>query len=242
MANVLTRRLTLAFVILLITVPLDAAILRALTLPTELERANHWAASLTEDQRIRYVTHGNIPLIYFQAVRRSLSASETAQLFVNKISSYRRDHAALSQDQEELLDRIVELMKSGQAYSVHSRTELTALAHEGLRLFPSEFDQRLLLLIGPPDNIVRTEPGVNRFAAWLLGIVPSRTARAVGAELTEGCACSLYSDYCGAGKHCCDGVACQESVFLPFPEPGEWIPGCGALQSYKCDGLCHAVM
>jgi len=243
MTRTLRNRLSFAVGVLALTVPADLIIARALTYPTMHDRAEHWVGSLSTEEKSDYLRNKSIPGVYYKLLKQSLTPDEAARVFVDKIAAFRRATPNLSRDQESYLQATVAFMQMGKAFGVGiDRTGVEALIKDGKRLFPKREDQSALFVLTPsPSSTKASEPGLNRTVAWLLRSLPSGTLFADTDEVW--CECSQTDDWCGSGKHCCDGQSCSPSVYNPGPcgfmlLGGCWQPGCGTLLYYQCTGMC----
>jgi hypothetical protein len=249
MAVSLKRKLWLAVVVLLVTVPIDTMVLFAFSRPTIGDRARHWAFALSDEERSELLRHARLPIAYYRAVKYTLGRTGATRLMLDKVADYRRQHPALPKEKDEFLTRWTNLLNANRVYGtapdVLTQEQLFTLAGEAKRLFPDMVDHAALFLMDQKrvDATGAAEPGLqNRLAAYLVQLFQSRSALAAEARDEAECSCSAApgQDYCDwfwhTGGHCCTGEACSPSVF--DYEDLEWVPACGTFGGYPCDGDC----
>jgi hypothetical protein len=212
-------------VAMVLTLPIETVLLRAIATPSSQAGVRAWVSSLSADylENAAAQIHA-YPLIYRKEILRGLGGAARARVWTRHIARYRDNHPGLSPAAGELLDEAVSLLTPEffSAPTSDQRAQAKRIGDQLVLLIGREEAEFLLYRLGPRDGtFASAEPLAERAVNWVRRMM---TAFANA----EDCDCS--SDWgCGMSATCRTSTSCA---------PDSSWPACGWLWNETCDGLC----
>lgn len=221
------RRLIVAAVALLLALPTETVLLKALTTPTQKQAAQQYVASLTPGQVAAAGSAiESYPVAYRRAIMTALPAQARAQVWQNHIAAYLSANPNMDPTAAAALQEAIDLISPdlfSRAPTAAERAEVHAIADQVSASLGKDVAINLLYNIGPADGtFASAEPLTDRIANFL------RRTLVVNALGGGDCECNT-----GWG---CDGAAsCSGSSGCSTIT--SW-PACGWLWDDPCNGSC----
>jgi len=221
------RRVLVCVVAMLLTLPIETILLRAISTPDSKQAVREWVAGLSADELDQAASQiESYPFGYRREIVRALSGGKRVAVWQRHIRTYRNSHPGLDVASVELLDAAVALLTPEffSAPTSAERAQAKAIGDQLTALIGRGEAEYVLYRLGPRDGTFASlEPLSERAANWVRRLV---TALADA----EDCDCS--SDWgCGGGAQCRTGTRCT---------PDESWPAGGGLWNETCDGICAA--
>ena len=219
------RRIVLCVVAMILTLPVETILLRAISTPSTLDGVRAWVAALAADQLEGAADQIQAyPFLYRREIARALPAPLRARMWTRHISAYKDTHPGLNPAAVELFDEALALVTPTFFTSPTSdeRAHAKKIGDELAGLIGREEAEFVLYRLGPRDGLFASRvPMTERAVNWVRRMI-------VVFANAEDCDCS--SDWgCGTSGNCRTGVGCT---------PDDSWPACGWLWSETCDGLC----
>lgn len=219
------RRIVMCVVAMILTLPIETILLRAISIPSSQDGVRAWVSYLGVD---RLNTAADkiqaYPFIYRKEILRALGAEVRAKVWARHIATYRDNHPGLSPAADELLDEAISLLTPEffSAPTSDDRARAKKIGDQLVLLIGREEAEYVLYRLGPRDGtFASAEPLAERAVNWV------RRALTAFAN-AEDCDCA--SDWgCGGAASCRTSTGCAPDA--------DW-PACGWLWNETCDGLC----
>lgn len=219
------RRVIVGAMALLLTLPAETILLKAISTPTQAQAAQAYAQSLSPAQlSTAAASIESYPVAYRRAIMTALPAPLQASTWQNHLEMYLSANPNLDAPTVQALQAAIALISPGlfsRAPTAAERTEIHAIAGQVTTSLGQATALNLLYNLGPADGtFVSAEPLTNKMAAFL-----SRTfiLRADSGN------CNCNSGW-GCGDSNCDSSSGCSTVT-------SW-PACGWLWEDPCDGSC----
>jgi hypothetical protein len=218
------RRIVLCVVAMVLTLPIETILLKAISNPTSREGARAWVNSLSADALLAAADEvESYPTLYRKEILRAVSNDIRARVWTHHIKAY-RNRPGLSQAVENLLDEALALITPEffSAPTSDERARARQIGEELSALIGRDEAEFVLYRLGPRDGtFASAEPLGERAVNWVRRMVTAFAS-------AEDCDCS--SDWgCGSMSTCRTGTSCS---------PDSSWPACGWLWTETCDGLC----
>jgi hypothetical protein len=213
---------------LLLTLPAESILLKAISTPTQAQAAQQYAQALSPDQlSTAAASIQGYPVAYRRAIMTALPAQLRAATWQNHIEAYLAANPNIDPAATQALEAAIALLTPdllSRAATAAERTEIHAIAGQVTTSLGKDTALNLLYNLGPADGtFVSTEPLTNKIAAFL-----SRTF-AVRADASD-CNCNQgWGCGSGSGGECSGSSGCNTVT--------GW-PACGWLWEDPCDGSC----
>lgn len=224
-----TRRLVfLTMVVVLLTIPTEVLLLRALAVPDQKQAVREWAMSLPsaelawEARRIQAY-----PVIYRKEMLRAASPELRSKVFQAHFDAYLQARPALDVNTVGLVTSLRSMLtpEMFDAPGEARKAELTSMAEQVARLLGEEDAAYLLERLGPADGTFASfEPTAMFLTNKVRGLF---VAFAQGFE----CDCEMDRGCYSFGSHCSTTTGCS---------PSQGWPGCGYAWMEQCLGGCMA--
>jgi hypothetical protein len=233
------------FMVVVVSVAIEAILVGYLAGPDERERARVWASGLSASERELAITKlESYPVAYRKALSR-LSVDMYVKVYLSVAEKYAAAHPDLPEAQRAVFmeqKQFLAFLKASVAKStpnaVEVRSSLDRLAEHSKSAFPRDVGKYLFGDLGPSDPPSGArEPGRNWFAAWL-----DRQMTVLASE-HPGCDCNIGSWFnCWSCGDPPEGCQVSEPHWEPCEELGPGfrclVDGCGYGGAYDCDGMC----
>jgi hypothetical protein len=211
---------------ILLTLPAESILLKAISTPTQAQAAQQYAQALSGTQLATAAAAiQGYPVAYRRAIMTALPASLRAATWQNHIEAYLAANPNIDPAATQALEAAVALLTPdllSRAATAAERAEIHAIAGQVTASLGQDTALNLLYNLGPADGtFVSAEPLTNKLAAFL-----SRTF-AVRAD-SSNCDCNTGWG-CG-GETCAGSSGCTTVT--------SW-PACGWLWEDPCDGQCQ---
>jgi hypothetical protein len=236
-----TLRVRVLLILVLLILPAGFMLVDSLNYPSAKARAARWARQL-DDREVAVLVAAipeTLPIVYRRALYAELSPANRSQFWLRRIKAYVSEHKALSKSALSSLDEVTRFIeeKGPELFSrlanASDGARLADLGKATIHQLGREDAVALLMRVGPPD----TDPSVSeplnmrdRVARWL------NSTFSVDASVGD-CECNKADDWCGTGLQCFT-ANCDPSELVCEGGNCEWVPGCGFLFLYECDGAC----
>jgi hypothetical protein len=214
-------------VALLLTLPTETILVKALTTPTQKQAAQQYAAALTPDQ---LTTAGSAiatyPVAYRRAIMTALPAAARAAVWQNHIAAYLASNPGLDSATQNALQSAIVLLTPdllSRAATDAERAEIHAIAGEVTASLGKDTALNLLYNLGPADGTFASAEPISDKLANLL-----RRTFVVHADGGGDCDCNTGWG-CDSGTSCYGSTGCSGST--------GW-PACGWLWEDPCNGSC----
>jgi len=212
-------------VAMILTLPIETILLRAISNPSSQDGAHAWVSGLSTDGLDAAADQVQAyPLVYRKEILRALNGGGRAKVWARHIAKYRDNHPELSPAAGELLDEATALLTPEffSAPTSDERARAKQIGDQLVLLIGREEAEYVLYRLGPRDGtFASAEPLAERAVNWV------RRAITLFAN-AEDCDCS--SDWgCGMAATCRTSTSCAPDT--------DW-PACGWLWNETCDGLC----
>jgi hypothetical protein len=215
-----------AAIAVLLALPTETVLLKALTNPTPKAAAKQYVSSLTPDQLSAAASSIEAyPVVYRRAIMTALMPPVQAQVWQNHIAAYLAanpgmDPAAVSALQDAIALISPQLFTGPPTDA--ERAQIHAIAGEVTATLGQDVALNLLYNLGPADGtFVSAEPVTEKLADFV------RKTFTLYADASS-CDCNVGWG-CEGGTYCASGTGC--SVVTSWP-------ACGWLWDDPCDGQC----
>jgi len=209
---------------MILTLPIETILLRAISNPSSQDGARAWVGSLSTDSLDAAANQVQAyPLTYRKEILRALNGGGRAKAWARHIAKYRDNHPGLSPAAGELLDEAMSLLTPEffTAPTSDERARAKRIGDSLVLLIGREEAEYVLYRLGPRDGtFASAEPLVERAVNWV--------RRAITAFANAG-DCECASDWGCGSNPCKTGTGCT---------PDESWPACGWLWNETCDGTC----
>ena len=221
------RRVFVAVLVLLLTLPAESILLRALAAPDQTIAAQQWTADLSENDLLVVASSVEAyPFVYRRAIMRALSPTVRAWIWRFHILGYLRQHPELDADAAELIQQAAALATPDAMRGDRTaNAEISAIATQIQVTLGKDVADYLLYRLGPKDSFVGS-------AALPISERLANFARQQFLALAGGnsdCDCST-SFGCDSTSHCDSGAGCTVDDTWPM---------CGWFWDQECDGSCR---
>jgi hypothetical protein len=220
------RRVIVGAVALLLTLPTESILLKALATPNSKQAAQQWVQGLTPSQLSSAAgAIQSYPFEYRRAIMAALPSAAQSAVWQNHIETYLSsnpniDPAAVSALQSALT--FLTPAALGQPATDADRAQIHAIAAQVTASLGMDTALNLLYRLGPADGTFSSaEPVTEKIADFLRR---SFTLYAGGGT----CGCNTGWG-CDGGNFCSDATGCTVTT--------KW-PACGWLWEDPCDGQC----
>jgi hypothetical protein len=222
------RRVIVGAVALLLTLPTETILLKALTTPNPKQAAQQWVQSLTPSQLSSAASSIQAyPFVYRRAIMAALSPAMQSWVWQSYLESYLAANPNLDANTVSELQAAIALMTPdllSRTATEAERTQIHAIAAEVTASLGTQTALDLLYRLGPPDGtFASSEPVSEKIADFL------RRSFTLYAG-SSSCDCNTGWG-CDGGGSCPSGTGC--SVITSWP-------ACGWLWEDPCDGQCSS--
>lgn len=220
------RRVIVGAVALLLTLPTETILLKALTTPSPKQAAQQWVHGLTPSQLSTAASFIQAyPFMYRRAIMAALSPGMQSWVWQSYLESYLAANPNLDANTVSDLQAAIALLTPdllSRSATDAERTQIHAIAAEVTASLGTETALDLLYRLGPADGtFASAEPVSERMADFLRR---SFTLYANGSDCD-----------CNTGWGCDGGTNCSSSTGCNVIR--SW-PACGWLWEDPCDGGC----
>lgn len=226
MTTHIRRRVIVGAVALLLTLPTETILLKALTTPNTKQAAQQWVQGLTPSQLSSAASSiQTYPFVYRRAIMAALSPAMQSWVWQSYLESYLAANPNLDANTVSELQAAIALLTPdalSQPATDAERTQIHAIAAEVTSSLGSETALELLYYLGPADGTSASAEPVTQKLADL--VRRSFTLHANGSD----CDCNQGWG-CGGAGSCSGSTGC--SVITSWP-------ACGWLWEDPCDGSC----
>lgn len=214
-------------VALLLALPTETILLKALTTPNQKAAAQQYVQSLTQTQLWTAANAiESYPFAYRRAIMAALPSDAQAVVWQNHIQSYLTANPGTDPLTANALQSAIALMTPTFFSTPATDAEISqiqAIADQVTTSLGIDTAKNLLYYLGPPDGtFTSSEPLTEKIAEAV------RHWMAVYAQGQE-CDCNLGWG-CDSGQKCSGSTGCS-----PY---GQW-PACGWLWESQCNGGCQ---
>jgi len=211
---------------ILLTIPLESVLLRALSSPNERAAVRTWVSRLSANELTTAANQvEGYPVAYRREIMRALSAERRAFVWRHHIESYVANHT-LDGATTDVLEQIMKLATPA-AFSAPTdelRAQLDSLAKQLTSLIGKDDTEFLLLRLGRRDgHFVSVEPFSQKLARSVRNLFVA-SARQEDCDCAGNFGCEAMNTYCRT-----TGISCDKDE--------DW-PMCGWWWNSVCDGLC----
>lgn len=224
MKRSLRRRLSVAVFVLVLTLPAESILLRALAAPDQTIAAQQWTMNLSQDDLVVAATRVEAyPFAYRRAIMAALSPDVRSLVWRNHILGYLQLHPELDANAVELVQQAAALATPDVLDGNPGRNgEITAVAKQIQVTLGIEVADYLLYRLGPKVVDSAALPVSERLANF------ARSQFLALAGSADNCDCS--GDWgCDGTSRCEGGTGCTVDDTWPM---------CGWLWNEECDGTC----
>ncbi|HKV99537.1 MAG TPA: bacteriocin fulvocin C-related protein [Vicinamibacterales bacterium] len=219
------RRVFLAVFVLMLTLPAESVLVRALAAPDQAVAAQQWTTALTQDDLVLVASQVEAyPFVYRRAIMRALSPDARAWIWRNHILAYLQMHPELDANAAQLIQQAAALATPETMSGDRSNgAQIGLLATEIQATLGRDVADFLLYRLGPKDARLLSSalPVRERLANF------TRSQFLALAGFNPDCDCSS-SFGCDQGR-CDSGSGCNVDDTWPM---------CGWLWDQECDGNC----
>lgn len=226
MSRTTRRRLIVAGVAVMLALPTETILLKALTNPTPKQAAQSYVSSLTPGQLSAAASSIDAyPVAYRRAIMTALPAAVRAAVWQNHIAAYLAANPSLDPNAASALQSAVALITPdllSRAPTDAERAEIHAIAGEVSASLGKDVALNLLYNLGPADGTFASAvPVTDRIANFLRRTFVANADSGGSCECNTGWGCGMAN--CSAGTGC--------STITSWP-------ACGWLWEDPCDGSC----
>jgi hypothetical protein len=219
------RRVIVGAVALLLALPTETILLKALTTPTTKAAAQQWAGGLSVDQLSAAATSIQAyPFAYRKAIMGRLPAATQSYVWQSHIQSYLANNPNINPDAVDALNEVLTLLTPdhfGRPATDAERSEIQVLADRVVADLGQDTAKYLMYYLGPAQSTVASaEPITDKISNFL------RDKLIVLARAGD---CSCNTGFGCGGANCSGGSGCSPT--------SDW-PACGWLWDQTCDGSC----
>lgn len=223
-----TRRLVfLAVLIVLLTVPAEVLLLRAIAVPDQNTAIRNWAESLESRSLQQAVARiQTYPVVYRREIMRVLTPEQRAATWRAHIADYLQSRPTLDVNAVDLIRAIHDALTPSlfDRPSDADREKVRALAEQiEAHIGQTEADY-LMKHLGPLDGTFAA------YEPWTMAITNRLRTLFVGVAQSNDCDCIPMEQCYGYAAHCSDAVGCNYYY-------GPW-PACGWFWTDPCTGKC----
>jgi hypothetical protein len=215
-------------VVLIIAVPAETLLLRALATPDPQVAAREWVAGLsTTSLRDASNQVQQYPFVYRKEIMRALTPSARARVWSAHLGAYLRNHPALDETAANAI-RAAMSMATAEAFgntpSAALRESVGAVAQQIEDLLGREEARLLMYRLGPVDgSFASAEPLSHKLTNYIRHLAVVMAGKAPDCDCNQGFGCD------STDSHCSGATACDPDT--------EW-PSCGWFWNEDCDGMC----
>lgn len=222
-----TRRLVfISLLIVLVTIPAEVILLRALVTPSQQQAIQEWAEALSPDALNRAAANiQSYPFQYRREIMRALPNEQRSAVWRGHLDGYLRSNPQLDDAAVGLIRAASEILKPDlfAGPTGEQRASLHAVAEQIQASLGEDTAKYLLYNLGPRDG---TFASVEPLSMYLANKV--RSVFIASAQLRD-CNCNMYWGCMDWGTTCTQQLACKID--------DEW-PMCGWAWVDPCDGVC----
>jgi hypothetical protein len=213
-------------VALLLTLPTETILLKALTTPNPKQAAQQWVQSLTPSQLSSAASSiQSYPFVYRKAIMAALSPAMQSWVWQSYLENYLAANPNLDANTTSELQAAIALLTpdllSRSATSVE-RAQIHAIAAEVTAALGTQTALDLLYRLGPPDGTFASAEPVTQKLADLVRRSFTLFANSSDCDCNTGWGCD-------GGGNCSGSTGCNVI--------NSW-PACGWLWEDPCDGSC----
>jgi hypothetical protein len=217
-------------VILIIAVPAESILLRALTTPSTADAARAWVSGLSDaslhDAADRVQSYS---FAYRKEILRALAPAERAEVWRGHLQGYLDAHPELDQMAVIAIKAAI-MLATPEAFGAEATDALKAqvgiVAQQLSELLGRDEALYLMYRLGPKDgSFASVEPVTEKLANYI------RHLAVVMAGDGGDCDCSTGFGCDGSDNRCFGATGCTADT--------EW-PACGWFWNEDCDGTCQA--
>jgi hypothetical protein len=224
-----TRRLVFfTFLVVLLTVPAEILLLRALAVPDQKEAVREWAMSLGPDRLpVEVARIQAYPVLYRRELLRAAAPELRAKVLRAHFDSYLQSRPGLDVNAATLITTLRTMLTPellGEPTEAQ-RSEARAVANQVATAIGQEEAVFLMERFGPPDG---TFTSIEPTAMYLTNKV-----RGLFVTFAQGyeCNCTMDTGCYSFGSSCNTEGVCS---------PGTGWPQCGYMGWTDCTGVCLA--
>lgn len=222
-----TRRLVFFAVLLVVlAIPAESVLLRALIQPSEQAAVQDWVADLDQKELATATESIQLyPFLYRRELLRRQSPEGRSRVWRGHIQSYISSHSDLDANEIELLKTMSGLLVPSyfDQPTDAARTSVHAVAEQIQTVLGRDEAEFLLYRLGPRDGTFASfEPMAMFLTNKVRGWVQTNAA-------APNCECAMYWGCYSGANICSQALACASDVSWPM---------CGWAWSDPCDGLC----
>jgi hypothetical protein len=224
-----TRRIVfLSLLVLLLTIPAELVLLRALAEPDQNAAVRTWAASRSETELQSAAANiQSFPVLYRREIMRALEPVDRVRVWRSHLLTYVQTRPSLDTNAAALIVTVAGMLTP----------DMFVQATEEQRASVKAIAEQIQTLIGPADArflLERLGPEDGTFASFEpMAMYLSNKVRGVFVGLAQSgvCDCSQSHGCYGFGSSCSGALSCAEDF--------TW-PACGWFWGDPCNGLCVA--
>lgn len=222
-----TRRLVFAsLLIVLVTIPAEVILLRALVTPSQNQAVREWADGLSESALDRAAGQiQSYPLLYRREIMRALPNEKRSAVWRAHLDGYLQTHPQLDGAAVGLIRTASSVLTPDlfAGPTDEKRSALHAVAEQLVATIGQEEAEYLLYRLGPRDGTFASfEPMAMRLSNTVRGMF-------IASAQMYDCDCNLYWGCFSWQLSCSDGITCKID--------DQW-PMCGWAWTDPCDGIC----
>ena len=224
-----TRRIVfLSLLVLLLTVPAELVLLRAIAEPDQNAAVRTWATSQTEAELQSAAANiQSYPVLYRREIMRALSPVDRVRVWRSHLLNYLQAKPSLDTNAGALIATLAGMLTP----------DMFVQATDEQRASVKSIAEQIQAVIGPTEArflMERLGPDDGTFASFEpMAMVLSNKVRGLFVAFGQGSECDCAPDFgCyGFGNSCSQGMTC--SAYYGWP-------ACGFLGLQECAGLCVA--
>jgi hypothetical protein len=220
------RRVVAGVVALLLTLPTETILLKALGTPDTKQAAQQWVQGLTPSQLSSAADAiQSYPFAYRRAIMTALSPELRSSVWQSHIETYLTANPNLDDATASALQSAIALLTPdllSRSPTDDERAEIHAIAAQVTASLGTDTALDLLYRLGPADG---TFPSAEPVTEKLADFLRRSFTLYAGAG---GCNCNTGWG-CDGGNYCSDQTGCT---------PNNGWPACGWLWEDPCDGSC----
>lgn len=224
-----TRRIVfLSCLVVLLTIPAELLLLRALAVPDQNVAIRNWAESLSPSSlRSASARIQAYPVLYRREIMRALEPADRAKVWRAHLDTYLQARPTLDATTVGLIETAGSLMTPslfGNATDAE-RESIRAVAEQIQAQIGQREAEYLLKHLGPLDGTFAAyEPLAMSITNKLRGLF-------VGVAQSNDCTCEVGTQCYGWYASCADATGCN--LYYGWP-------ACGWTWTVPCNGLCQA--
>jgi hypothetical protein len=227
-------RLTMCFVLGLLTLPVEALLLPVARTPNLAEAAVAWAGGLSTVQlQAAGLEIDAYPPVYRRAIMRKMGPQDRSMVWRGHFQRFLRTHRQLSAEQAAVIDDAIALA-SDEAFTPplapDVKEHISALFNQSMAVLGPKQTEELFVTLGP-KTLQRASalPVMQQMADRV------RSWRVASAEYPD-CNCNIDIDTCDLEPN--PWLQCSELYTCNFDL--NW-PMCGPFWSWACTGWCKII-